>query len=145
MDDLTEYLKKHTYNKSKLEQILNKKIIITDDHIKHIKFDYYNYNPELNIIKLFEQYGYIFTNDIYILLINKNGYMLKYMSTDNITNEICKIAVQQTGNALRFVPEDKKTDEICEIAVRQNGRALYYVPENKKTKELCEIAVQQNG
>ena len=132
MDELTRYLKLGDYDKSKLEQILNTKIIITDDHIKHIKFDYYNYNPELNIIKLFEQYGYIFTNDIYILLINKNGYMLKYMSTDNITNEICKIAVQQTGNALEYVPENKKTNELCVIAIRQHMDTLEYVPANKK-------------
>ncbi len=70
MDELTRYLKLGDYDKSKLEQILNTKIIITDDHIKNINFKYYHIDIKFNMITLFEKYGYIFTNDICVFLIN---------------------------------------------------------------------------
>ena len=131
MDELTQYLKLKEYNKLKLEKILNKKIIITKDHINNINaiscciF-------MINIIKLFEKYGYVFTNDDYIMLVSKCGLILEYIFEDKKTDEICKIAVQKNGYALSYVPEDKKTDEICKIAVRGNGYALNFIPSNKK-------------
>ncbi len=68
MDELTQYLNTSKYySEYKLEQILNKKIIITKNHIDHIKC----ISCEFNIIILFEQYGYIFTNEDYILLVKK--------------------------------------------------------------------------
>ncbi len=144
MDELTIYLKFTNYKKFELEQILNKKIIITNDHINGINVDYCFNNYRVNMIKLFNKYGFIFTDDIYISLVNKNGYILFNIPKNDRTNEICKTAVQQNGYALAYVPYDKKTDEICKIAVRQQGLALQFVPDDKKTDEICEIAVKQN-
>ena len=169
MDELIQYLKSLMYNEFELKQILNKKIIITRNHIEHINLYYYGIYWRFNIIALFEIYGYIFTDDDCILLINKDisimqyipdnnktyelcenavrysGTTLQYVPDSKKTKKICKIAVRQYGYLLRHVPKDKKTNEICEIAVRQNGNALQFVPEDKKTDELCKIAVQQTG
>ncbi len=134
MDELTQYLKSNAdYTEFELEQILNKKIIITDDHIKNIKFEYCNFN----IIVLFEKYGYVFTNEIYKMIIQKYGYALFFISEDKKTDEIYEIAIKQNGMALQYIIDDKKTNKICEIAVQQHGYALCYVPEDKKTDELC--------
>ncbi len=94
MDELTRYLKLCKYKKIELEQILNKKIIITENHIKNIDLDCI-IDHDFNIINLFEKYGYVFTNNIYILLVRKNGYILNDFSDNIKTDEICKIAVQQ--------------------------------------------------
>ena len=127
MDELTRYLKSSDYDESELEEILNKKIIITKDHIDIINVRYCYGDCELNMIKLFTKYGFIFTEDIYISLVNKNGYILYNIPKNDKTNKICKIAVQQNGLALRFVPTNKKTNEICDIAIKENHIALQYV------------------
>ena len=145
MDELTQYLKNTIiYTESELELILNKKIIITKNHINNIRIKFcceYNFN----IIEIFEKYGYVFTNDDYIMLVNKYRYAIRFIQKDKQTIEICKIAVQQCGDILYFISEDKKTNEIYEIAVRTNGQSLLFVPNNKKTIEICKIAVQQDG
>ena len=143
-DELTRYLRSGHYRKNELENILNKKIMITKDHINNIKIKYYFYY-RVDMIKLFEKYGYVFTDDDYIMLVKKAGQMLEYIPENKRTNKICKIAVQQNGDALYYVPNDKKTDELCEIAVQQYGQALQYIPEDKKTNKICEIAVQRDG
>ena len=132
MDELTQYLKLDIYyDESKIEQILNKKIIITKDHIDNIKINRC-YSRGFNIIKLFKKYGYVFTNDDYVMLVNKYGYAIQFIPSDKQTDEICKIAVGLSGCALTYISENKKTDEICKIAVQQNRYALTYVPANKK-------------
>ena len=133
MDELTEYLKSnYYYNEYELEAILNKKIIINQNHIENINLRDYHDHWYFNIIKLFEKYGYVFTNDDYILLINRCGNVMTYISDDRLTDEICKTTVQHNGHVLQFVPENKKTDEICKIAVAKNKLALEYVPANKQ-------------
>jgi len=140
MDNLELYLiQNEKYNNEKLSNILETKINITGNHIKHIKFTWQN--DSIKIIKLFEKYGYIFTEDDYKYILCKNPSVLQYISNDNKTEDICKIAVQKYGLTLQYIPNDKKTDEICELAVRQDGFALKYVPENKKSEELRRIAI----
>ena len=145
MDELSYYLKhrRGCYKKSELEQILNKKIVITKKHIKNIYSDY-SYCWRFNIIILFEKYGYCFTNDDYILLVSIDGSLIRYISEDNITDEICKIAIKQYKYAFRRIPDNKKTIEICKIAIRRDAWALEFVPDDKKTIEICEMAVRQN-
>ena len=47
MDELTQYLNSNDYEKSKLERILNKKIIITKNHIENIDIVYYCINSSI--------------------------------------------------------------------------------------------------
>ena len=143
MDELTQYLKSNCYYDNILEIILNKKITITKEHISNINIDCCNVNG-INIINLFEKYGYVFTNDDYIMLLKKNRFVIYFIPKDKQTNEICKIAVQQDGYILHHISEDNKTNEICEIAVQKFGFALKYVPEDKKTIALCKIAVEKD-
>ena len=143
MDELTQYLKSNKcYTKLKLEQILNKKIIITKNHIGNIDLEYHNLF-DFNIIKLFEKYGYCFTNDDYILLVGRRGAIIKDMSDAKKTDAICKIAISRYWYAIKYIPEDKKTIEMCKIAVLYDGQLLEYVPNDKKTDKICEIAVGQ--
>ena len=142
MDELTRYLKSDYYRENEIENILNKKIIITKDHIDNIK-SIHCCDRRVNIIKLFEKYGYVFTDDDYIMLVKKGGRILRYIPENKRTNKICEIAVQQDGSALQYVPEDKKTNKICEIAVQQDGTVLEYVPEDMKTDEICKTAIKR--
>ena len=148
MDILNEYILGrpcHKYIEQELIQILNTKVIITSEHIQNITIDDYNNSMiSVDIIQLFEKYGFVFTEQDYKNLLNKNGRFIYFISDDKKTEDLCKIAVQQVGYLLKFIPEDKKTDEICKIAVQQDGPVLVYVPENKKTDEICKIAVQQD-
>ena len=143
MDELMRYIQFEDYEKFGFEQILNKKIMITKNHFEKINFNLC-YDEEINIINLLEKYGYIFTDDDYIFIINDSPCSFAYIPENKRTIELCKIVVQKRGDMLYHVSENKKTDEICKIAVQQNGYALAYVPENKKTYEICKIAVQQN-
>ncbi len=146
MDPLQVYLTTACYHhKDRIEHFLDKKIIITIDHIKNINFESWHDHCNFNIIMLFEKYGYVFTNDSYIALVNKQGNMLQYIPNDKRTYKICKTAVQRTGLALQYVPINKQTNEIYKTAVRQDGFALGLIPKNKITNEICEIAVQQCG
>ena len=146
MDELSYYLKHRRgyYKKTALEQILNKKIVITKKHIKNI-YSKCGWIWRFNIITLFEKYGYCFTNDDYILLVSMDGNMIKYISEDNITDKICKIAIKQYEYAFRHIPDNKKTIEICKIAIRRDIWALEFIPNDKKTIEICKIAVRQNA
>ena len=140
MDELTEYLinaPTYYYSVIRLERILNKKIIITPNHIKYVK--------QGPIINIFKKYGYVFTEDDYMYLMLNINNAFSNIPDNEKTNKLCVFAVQQNGQNLQFVPPNKITDEICKIAVQQNYNALEYVPENKKIYELCNIAVQQNG
>ena len=141
-DELTRYLKLSNYNKFKLEQILNKKIIITKDHIDNIEIKHCC-DCEFNIIEIFEKYGYVFTNDDYMMLLNRCIYAIQFIPNDKQTNKMCKMAVQRYAPTLRFISENNKTDEICEIAVQRYVWAIRYVPEDKITDKICKIAVQQ--
>ena len=139
MDELTNYLQSQNhYYKFDLEQILDTKIMINKDHILCIT-GYCLFN----IIKLFEQYGYVFTNDDYIFLAH-NPSIFVYIPDNKRTYEICKLAVQYDAYALQYITEDKKTDEICKIAVQQCGLTLKFVPEYMRTNEIYKIAVEQN-
>ena len=140
MDELLLYLQSDSYDEIKLEQILNNKIIITKNHIKNINLDNYDTirdkNWDFNILNLFEKYGYIFTYDDYILLVNKNDCILEYVPENMKTDEICEIAIKQSGSAFNFIPKNKKTDKLYKIAVQSNGLALQHIPKNKKTYEI---------
>jgi hypothetical protein len=74
-----------------------------------------------------------------MLLINKNGYTLKYVAVQTL--ELCLAAVRQNGLSLEYV--FNKTLEICLEAVSQDGTALQFVVD--QTPELCLVAVKQNG
>ena len=142
MDNLELYLThQENYDYKELSNILETKINITKNHVRHIRFILGFYK----ILILFEKYGYIFTDNDYKHIASKYPFILERIPNDNITDEICKIAVRTEGCVLYYVPDDKKTDEICESAVLQNGFALQYVPDDKKTDEICESAVLQNG
>ena len=113
MDELTLYLKTtEYYNIYDLEYILDKKIMITHNHIKYINRKY------IFMINLFKNYGYTFTNEDYITIISKDGHILKYIPEDIITNELCETAVKQAGDSIIYVPKNKLTNEICEIAIQ---------------------------
>ena len=141
MDELTRYLKSDHYRENEIENILNKKIIITKDHIDNIK-SIHCCDRRVNIIKLFEKYGYVFTDDDYIMLVKKGGRILRYIPENKRTNKICEIAVQQDGSALQYVPEDKKTYELCKNAVLQEEYAFEFVPRDKMTDEIYKIISQ---
>ncbi len=139
MAELILCLQDKNCNEKKIEKILNNKLIITETHIKNID-RYYKFN----IIKLFEKYGYVFTNDDYMLLVNINGCYLKYIS--NKTEELCRAAVIKNGNALLYVEQNKRTNELYELAIRGNRNMLHFIDENNsKMKQFYEIAVQYDG
>ena len=150
MDPLQSYLTTLSYDlyrKTELVKILDTKIFITEKHIKCMRFSFSYMNPRnyMNIIQLFETYGYIFTENDYKYILKHKGILLYFIDDIKKTNELCEIAVQQDGLALEYMPKNKRTIEICKMAVQQNGLALDYIPRNKRTIEICEIAVRQNG
>ena len=170
MDELSIYLANNDpCDKNKLINILNNKIIITSEHIKLIHYDVREKHLNLNIIKLFEDYGFIFNIDDYRQLLKQNGFLLKYLTDENKTEELCEIAIKSYPSSFNYVPRNMQTDKICELviyhdwcmikyvpydkitdemyeyAISKNGNLLQHVPENKKTYKLCKIAVQTNG
>ena len=196
MDELTKYLQtSEKYDEQELIEILNKKIIITSDHIKNIRFHHINvllnmdmdidstitmncgpffYGPiyinNINIIKIFEKYGYTISLDDAIFLIKLNYRYIFLIQTENIfgcnfknsltmnemlnitfvideynITEIYKLIIEQDPAILEIIPENKKTIEIYRIAVTCDGLALKYISDENQTNEICKIAVQQNG
>ncbi len=139
-DELTQFLKSKCYIETELIRILDTKIIITSDHIKNIDVTCYTEIYNYDILAKFERYGYIFTNDDYIILMNKNELMLRYIPGDKRTNEIYEILIKKNGGVLREIPHNKKTYKICKIAVKQNKHAYDDVPSDMKTLELYNIA-----
>ena len=125
MDDLKDYLSCATYyDIDELHKILDKKKTITSEHIANIKPNH----PYINFVQLFENYGYIFTNDDYIELVSTDGYYLSFIQ--NKTYELCEIAVNNNSYALKFVPDNQKTIELCEIALKYNDYVDRYIPTN---------------
>ena len=115
MDKLLEYLQTtNYYSKSKLITLLNTKIMITNKHIENMKYS------DFNIIKLFEEYGYVFTNDDYLKLVKKSGYFLRWIEDDKKTKEMCEIALKSTSPMmLQFVPEHFQTPEMHIYRIKQ--------------------------
>jgi len=72
-------------------------------------------------------------------------YLMKHLPKALKTETDCLVMVRRNGEVLRYVPEALKTEDVCLAAVQQNSFALGYVPEVKKTEALCVAAVQQNG
>ena len=89
MDKLLEYLQTNTYYcESDLIFLLsNNKTMITEKHIANMKYTHFN------IIKLFETYGYVFTNDEYLMLVKKSGYFLQWIPEDKITMHMLAISL----------------------------------------------------
>ena len=110
-DELTQFLKSKCYIETELIRILDTKIIITSDHIKNIDVTCYTEIYNYDILAKFERYGYIFTNDDYIILMNKNELMLRnglFICQDeipkHIAHERCKLAIQQNRCEFQFIP-----------------------------------------
>ena len=72
--------------------------------------------------------------------VQKEAYLLAFLTADRQTPEICMEAVQCAGLALQYVVE--QTPEICLEAVRENGYALQFVKE--QTLEICLAAMLEN-
>ena len=139
MDILEIYLTQHRkYNSKELIDILETKINITKNHVKHIKCTWIIFE----VLTLFEKYGYIFTEDDYKYIVGKYPFILERIPDDNKTYEICKIAVQKYGSMIQYISDDKKTDEICKIAVEQCNEALKYVPNEIKIKLFQNIKIE---
>lgn len=84
--------------------------------------------------------------------IKKEGYLLSYMSSEDITPEHCWAAVScakrkfaDNRNVIDFIPRSLLTKEMCMDIVRQNGEALRSVPQEMIDREMCLIAVTQYG
>ena len=101
MDALLDYLQSnYHHDKSELILLLDTKITITIKHIENMKY------TDFNIIKLFEEYGYVFTDDDYLKLVKKSGYFLQWIKDDKKTKEICEIALKSTSlGMIIFVPK----------------------------------------
>ncbi len=112
MDKLLDYLQTTVYyHESDLILLLsNSKIMITEKHIANIKY------TTFNILKIFETYGYIFSDDDYLMLVKKCGYFIQW------------------------IPENKKTREMCEIAHASTTYSMFqYIPKHLRTLEMLEI------
>jgi hypothetical protein len=59
------------------------------------------------------------------------------------TEELCLAVVQKNGYMLRFVPEALKTEVVCIIAVKQDEYAFQYV--SKKLQSKAKAALKGNG
>ena len=135
MDELLIYLQGYYYCHDELERILDTRIMINENHIKNIKGLF----CEFDIIKIFEKYGYVFTDETYKIIIKNCPYLLKYIPENIQTNEFYEYMVQVNGFVLQYIPINKKTAKICKLAVQQAGFAFIYVPDGKRTNELCKL------
>ena len=124
MDELDEYLKcSYNYIGHDIEKILNKKIIITDSHIKNINFNHCHFN----IIALFEKYGYIFTNEIYEMIIQQDGWLIRYFSEDN---KIFEKAIRKNGWVMRHIFKNNNINELCKTEIQHDKWEVQHVSKN---------------
>lgn len=86
----------------------------------------------------------LFTSELSIILIRRDGLNLKYLFTSDKTPELCRLAVEINGNALNLVPPILCTPKLCAIAVATCPLALYSVPYEHRTLEICLTAVKQD-
>ena len=139
MDELDYYLQTTSYyNYKKLKRILNKKIIITANHIKYVNI------KEINkIIDLFEKYGYVFTTEDYIMLLLKDVTVLEHIPENKRTDEIYEIVARQNWLVMALYTHEI-TDKIYEIGIRHDGLTLQYIPRDRITNNMCKLAIRQN-
>ncbi len=144
-DKLLSYLKKHYfYDIASIIKILETKIIITNEHINVLNIESIFLNNNYKIISIFQQYGYIFSNDELIKLSINDIRIVPYIPDDNI-DIVYNYLIKNNKHILRYIPENKRTYDICINSISMNGLMLEYVPENMKTYEICKTAVIQNG
>ncbi len=97
MDELTSYLCEKTQNKEKLIKILDtERIPITRKHIRNINKWY-----SFNIIKLFETYGYVFSNDDFVFLIKIDGLYIQYIR--NYMDELISYLHEDTKDKNKLI------------------------------------------
>ena len=117
MDKLLNYLQSNDYyNESDLILLLsNSKIMITETHIANLKY------TAFNIVKLFETYGYIFSDDDYLMLVKKSGYFIRWIPENKKTRDMCAIAYNSTNiSVLEHIPEHLQTWKMLEWKMNSN-------------------------
>ena len=117
MDELQIYLNSRNYTESGLCEILNKKIMITNEHVKLYKDGY----PNVRIIEIFKRYGYVFTIDDYKYIIHECVDEIERIPTDEITEELYLYVLDELINgsydiksSLSWIMNVISDDEITE-------------------------------
>jgi hypothetical protein len=92
---------------------------------------------------------YIPTNQqsekVRLAAVQKNGWALEYIPTDQQSEKVRLAAVQQNGTAIQFIPTDQQSEEVRLAAVHKYGRALEYIPAEQQSDAVRLAAVQQKG
>ena len=82
------------------------------------------------------------TEELCVLAINKNPWLIASVHDQFLTEELCKLAVNISGIVLQLIKN--QTKDICTLAVKQHGMALKYVQNQFLTKDICFLAVKQD-
>lgn len=112
-----------------------KNIKIVDDRLINSKYE------EIIINKIPED---IQNEELYITLLQTDGYLIRYFDESDITFDMCLTAIKEQPFAIRHIPKQYINDELIDVAININGIALMYIDKNKRTDERCMAAYNSN-
>jgi hypothetical protein len=76
--------------------------------------------------------------------VQQNGLTIAHIPADQQSESVRLAAVQHYGLAIQFIPAGQQSEAVCISAVQKYGRALQYIPAAKQSETLRLTAVQQN-
>jgi hypothetical protein len=111
--------------------------IVSENIIKYVL----EKKPEL-IKQAFEFCPEVITEEICISVVQKNGLLLKVISSMYKTLIVCQEAVKNDPYALEYVPKEHQTLYIIMLAIEKNGHTIQFV--ENQNESLCLIAIRNN-
>jgi len=82
--------------------------------------------------------------ELYITLLQTDGYLIRYFDESDITYDMCLVAIKEQPLAIRHIPKQYITDELIDTAISLNGITIMYIEKNKRTDERCMVAYNSN-
>ena len=75
-------------------------------------------------------------------VVNRNGYLIKYVPHHMQTYEMCIKAIKNNQWAIMGINPSLITQEMCNLLISFNGYFLRFIPEKFKTPDLCDLALK---
>lgn len=120
-------------------------IDIPENDTTTVYIDYETGIVKSNEIIIKDQIINIWTSDIYVDLIKKNGVLLEYVDEYYKTYELCKSACENNALAIYYTPHKFKTQELYNIIVNVDPYSIRTIPKEYINYTMVENIFKQTG
>ncbi len=120
----------HKFNYTKFLEYMDVAHFKNQGHLNYA----YNHNVKLKM-----------PVELWIILLSKDGLLLEYVPTKDLTEIMCYIAINQNGHAYEYLPNMFKTEKLTKRALMSRVDISPYIPKELITTPIAKILLNIGG